>query len=263
MRILLILLVLFGSIGPIEAQGDHSNYVTFRTSGKWTIPNGVTQLTIEAWGGGGGGSSKGGGQGGGYFRITIPLPPTSAGVVRDIHYDIGQGGADGAAAGMPGMSTTISYNNTGLVFTAHGGAGNNGPVNDNNAGTFDALTTAQLNQGTYSLVGANGQFGSSAKILSSSPGQSAGTTYISAVGGDGGEAGHAMNTRGHGGSEFFITNMTSTTQNSVYKLLQTAPSPGAMPGGGGGGSADVAPPINGNGSSGASGGSGMVVFSWN
>ncbi|WP_263377531.1 glycine-rich domain-containing protein [Granulicella paludicola] len=248
---------------PLSAQGDHANYLTFVVSGAWTVPAGVTQMTIEAWGGGGGGSRLGGGQGGGYFRVTIPMPAAAPGVIRQINYTIGQGGAGGAAGGSPGTSTSVSYNNTLFQFAAHGGAGNNGPVNDNYAGTFDALTTAQLALGTYSVTGANGQFGSSARILSATPAPTAGTIYVSGRGGDGGEAGHAAHTHGSGGAEFFIANPTAFSQNAGTKLQQTPATSGVMPGGGGGGSADFAPPIPAGGTGGANGGQGMIVFSWN
>lgn len=258
---LLFCVLLF--VAPLCAQSEHSNYVTFVTSGAWTVPNGVTQLTIEAWGGGGGGSRLGGGQGGGYFRVTIPVPAATGGVIRQFNYTIGQGGSGGSSAGMPGTSTIVSYNNTGFLFSAHGGAGNNGPVADNNAGSFDSLNATQLALGSYSLAGANGQFGSSSKILTTSPGPTSGTIYVSAAGGDGGEAGHAADTRGHGGAEFFVANPTAFSPNLGYKLLQTPASQGVMPGGGGGGAADFAPPIPSGGSGGGNGGSGLIVFSWN
>lgn len=260
MRTFVALLLLLSS--SVFAQDASSNSVSFVTSGVWTVPNTVTRLTIEAWGGGGGGSHFGGGQGGGYFRVTIPVPAATNGISRDVHYTVGQGGAGGSDAGQPGTSTSVSYNPTAFVLNAHGGAGNHGPINDNNAGTFDQLTTAQVQAATYSLNGANGQFGSAPKTLAVTAGQKAGTYYISAVGGDGGEAGHATHTRGHGGSEFFLVDLTTSLRNSAYTFLQSPASPGTVPGGGGGGSADVNPPLPSGGTNGANGANGMIIFSW-
>jgi len=52
----------------------------FTSSGSWTAPDGVFEITVEAWGGGGGGVSNGnngggGGGGGAYALQTIPVTP--------------------------------------------------------------------------------------------------------------------------------------------------------------------------------------------
>ena len=45
------------------------------TSHSWTIPAGVTQILVEAWGGGGGGAVGGGGGGGGYGALEWTVAP--------------------------------------------------------------------------------------------------------------------------------------------------------------------------------------------
>src|SRR5262249_25356292 len=54
-----------GPTGPAGPAGPGQTIVTFNYTGTlqtWTVPQGITQVQIEAWGGGGGG---GGGSGGG------------------------------------------------------------------------------------------------------------------------------------------------------------------------------------------------------
>ena len=61
-------------------------YVTISTSGTWTVPAGVTSITVRTWGGGGGGGGAasgssagagGGGGGGGAYSIqTFTVSPS-------------------------------------------------------------------------------------------------------------------------------------------------------------------------------------------
>ncbi|MBL7886596.1 MAG: hypothetical protein JNJ52_07605, partial [Flavobacterium sp.] len=55
---------------------------TYNTSGTFTVPAGVTSITVEAWGGGGKGGSRtfgnngyGGGGGGAYARKVVTVIP--------------------------------------------------------------------------------------------------------------------------------------------------------------------------------------------
>src|SRR5665213_1898446 len=88
------------------AQGS----LPFTSNGTFTLPPGVTSITVEAWGGGAGGNFNvyGGGGGGAYSKITISNPNSSYSVV------IGGGGAAGANGG----NTTF-----GSVLTANGAIG--------------------------------------------------------------------------------------------------------------------------------------------
>lgn len=50
---------------------------TFTADGQWTVPAGITEVTVEAWGGGAGGTPNvGGGGGGAYSRKTLTVTPT-------------------------------------------------------------------------------------------------------------------------------------------------------------------------------------------
>jgi hypothetical protein len=52
-QVVMFFLLLF-PVFNLTAQTD----TTFTTSGTWTVPPGVTQITVEAWGGGGGGNKQ-------------------------------------------------------------------------------------------------------------------------------------------------------------------------------------------------------------
>src|SRR5690554_6195879 len=85
---------------------------TFTSSGTWTVPAGVTEITVEAWGAGGGGggsnsnnSGGSGGGGGGHTTNTFSVTPG-----QSVAYTVGAGGAAGAAnagTGGDGGQTTI------------------------------------------------------------------------------------------------------------------------------------------------------------
>ena len=60
-------ILILTSLFSFGAKGQTT--VTFTSSGNWTVPAGVTKVTVSCWGGGGGGatqtnSGKGGGGGG-------------------------------------------------------------------------------------------------------------------------------------------------------------------------------------------------------
>jgi hypothetical protein len=81
-------------------------------NGSFTIPAGVTEVMVEAWGGGSGGSYNCGGTSGGYARTVQPVSPGY------ISYAIGKGtpGASTTDAG-----TTIVSFQDGLQLYAYGG----------------------------------------------------------------------------------------------------------------------------------------------
>ena len=88
----------------------------FTSSGTWTAPEGITEITVEAWGGGGGGAltsgvndGKGGGGGGAYASQAITVVP---GVTYS--FTIGLGGT-------PGNDGGNSFFNDGSQVLAQGG----------------------------------------------------------------------------------------------------------------------------------------------
>ncbi|MFH0865532.1 MAG: hypothetical protein V1904_05030 [Bacteroidota bacterium] len=100
----------------------------------WTVPAGVTRITVEVWGGGGGGGStgvnaSGGGGAGGYGKQTFTVVPGSNHMVT-----CGAGGAVGAAGGASSLGALISATGGGGCA---GGAGAVGGVGGTSAGTFN------------------------------------------------------------------------------------------------------------------------------
>lgn len=128
---------------------------TFTTTGSWTVPAGVTSVTVEIWGagGGGGGSNSNGigGSGGGsgaYSTRTVTVSPGA-----NIPFTIGTGGAAGVAAGGNGAAGgNSSITIGGSTLTANGGTGGQG-----NAGTSGTGGTAS--GGTTNIPGNNGTVG--------------------------------------------------------------------------------------------------------
>lgn len=115
-----------------QIAGDADEQVVFTTPGtnSWTVPAGVTSLTVETWGGGGGGKGgtyglPGGGAGGGAYskKIVAVTPGVSYNAV------VGSGGAAGAAnGGNGGNGGNSSFSaNTGAT-TASGGTGATGSI---------------------------------------------------------------------------------------------------------------------------------------
>src|SRR5690606_14648798 len=107
----------------------------FITSGNFTVPAGVTSITIEVVGGGGGGgiNGSGGGGGGGYSLGTFPVTPGNI-----IPITIGAGGGSGFAGGTTtagafiqatggGPGVSVSHPNIG--GGGAGGIGSGGTVN--------------------------------------------------------------------------------------------------------------------------------------
>lgn len=106
-----------------------TNVVETLTSGtSWTVPCGVTEITVEVIGGGGGGGRGGGGCAGGgggsgaYTSITIPVVANQV-----FNYTIGAPGPGASSApgvGFPGGTTTFTDGGA-LNLSASGGFGGN------------------------------------------------------------------------------------------------------------------------------------------
>ncbi|NOT73833.1 MAG: T9SS type A sorting domain-containing protein [Cyclobacteriaceae bacterium] len=115
------------SAGIIEAVSQHVvTSAAITASGNFTVPAGITNVTVECWGGGGGGGGVngsgsenrggGGGGGGGYTKTTnVVVAPGNVGVT------IGDGGTVGSnASGGNGGTTTFS---SAIPVSADGGGG--------------------------------------------------------------------------------------------------------------------------------------------
>ncbi|PKP36557.1 MAG: hypothetical protein CVT97_08720, partial [Bacteroidetes bacterium HGW-Bacteroidetes-14] len=164
---------------------------TFTTSGTFTVPAGVTEITVECWGAGGGGSTRtsnaggsgigGGGGGGAYSRSVVPVTPGSIYSV-----EVGTGGE----ASSPGGNS--SFNSVTVV--AAGGSG--GVLNSTTAG---AGGTSANSTGALIYAGGNGADGFEA--LSGGGGGGAGSTGQGkhAIGATGGAATTANGGKGGDG----------------------------------------------------------------
>lgn len=143
---------------------------TFTTgSSTFTIPCGVTSITVQVWGGGGaggGGSDTGapggsGGGGGGYCTQTISVTPGQV-----ISYSVGAGGTGGTGNGGNGGTTTFGTVSAsgGVGGAANGGAagtGGNGCSGSGNNGVVTTTTTGGSGGSTVSggIGGAGGSVG--------------------------------------------------------------------------------------------------------
>lgn len=185
----------------------------FNSSNTFTVPDGVSRITVEAWGAGGGGavnSAGGGGGGGSYARGTLNATPGQQFTVT-----VGSGGAASTAGG----ATTFSGNS--FSFSAAGGAGANATTGGAGGGVTGSFT------GTY--VGTPVSFGGGAGAGGVTNGNGNGR-----VGGGGGGSGLFNATGGNataGSGGIGTGNGGAGTSIDGGGVAQ----PGFAPGGGGGG----------------------------
>jgi hypothetical protein len=201
---------------------------TFTTSGTFTVPAGVTQVTVECWGAGGGGGSRsnngrgGGGGGGAYSSSVVAVTPGNI-----YNVVVGSGGNPNTAGG------NSTFNSTTVVAAGGGG----GTQNNTAAGAGGTIANSI---GAILYAGGNGATGGS--TLSGGGGGGAGSSGTGgAASGATGGSGTSMN-GGDGGAG------VSGNQNGL---------PGATYGGGGSGAVRTSGTRTGG-----SGANGIVVISW-
>lgn len=182
---------------------------TTSTPGTWTVPCGVTSITIEVYGAGGGGGGSadgsnggvfcgnnrggGGGAGGGYTSITINVTPGTT-----FNYTIGSGGCGGRGRGegssgdhgINGGNSTfvgIDAGGTAINLTANGGQGGR---RGNSCGSVGGTSNGgTATGGTTNLTGTNGSgAGAAGSYIGGAGGAGAGP-----LGGAGGSAGNNSN----------------------------------------------------------------------
>jgi len=219
------------------AVDDNKTRISFETPGigTWTVPAGITSVTIEAWGAGGAGGSAycgvatansqlrgGGGAGGSYASTATSVIPGQV-----ISYTIGAGG-EGAPAGFThqsfgtaGGETTATLNST-LLVSAIGGAGGENVSSINVVyGGAGGIAAKTGNTGSVIYYGGNG-----------------GTGGSGGTGGGGGSAG----AEGNGGDGVIVTAGAAGLGGGApggtgTNLTNQLPTNGENPGGGGGGAA--------------------------
>ncbi|MEY4603960.1 MAG: hypothetical protein RIT43_1252 [Bacteroidota bacterium] len=201
-------LVLF----PFLGLGQTANTVslTFNASSTWTVPCGVTSVTVQSWGAGGGGggdatnggNSGSGGGGGGYSTGVIAVVPGT-----NIAFTVGVGGAggngdnNGAVGGSSTFGTITAPGGAGGAFNSGaGGAGGIGNSGSGGVGGVGGAVGGTGGQGANS--GGTGGTGSSGNdgTAGSSPGGG---------GGGGDDEGGSTRAGGAGGNGRIIITYTS------------------------------------------------------
>lgn len=210
-----------GGGGSSAAAGNPGNTptgtasVVLTGSGNWSVPTGVTQITVTAVGAGGGagtgGSGNGGGAGGGESATqTFSVTPGAS-----IPYACGTGGTPGSSSGdSPGSAggNTTFGPVSGTTLTAHGGAG--GPTSTH------SVAGGLGGSGSTAPVHFNGGQGGNTMPYGGGGGSSAGLSGAGNAGDGYGDAGIAPAGGGNGGAGSGPRNGTGAS--------------GSVPGGGGG-----------------------------
>jgi len=236
----IFLLLFLGSSNAVFSQTTE----TFTSDGTFTVPAGVTSITVECWGAGGGGATitgnaGGGGGGGGAYSIGV-LTVTPDGTHNII---VGQGGVAGNDGGNSSFGATLvvgvggkgavqnsqtggsggnsadstgdtSYSggNGGSVASGKLGAGGGGGAGSTGAGGNGATPTVQDGGTGTPLNGGNGGDGGA-----NSNGL-AGSTY----GGGGGGAGKANS--GGSGADGYVTVTYTAAASDCPESTAVAPS---------------------------------------
>ena len=197
----------------LKASIANAVTVTFSYTGSqetWTVPNGVTSITVDAYGAGGGDSgSKSGGNG---ARVQTTLTVTPGNVlyisVGETGWDAahatpttsfgggGKGGASnigtysgGSGGGRTEISTTVAP--TGSIMVAAGGGGASAAGNGGSGGQ-----TGSDGVGTHKGLGGSQSAGGAAGAGNTGRDSSAGSAY---TGGTGGRTANYRNQYGGGG----------------------------------------------------------------
>lgn len=221
--------ILLLAVGIFSYQSLFSQTTTFDSSTTYTIPAGVTQIKVEAWGGGGRGGSRtsgsnsyGGGGGGAYASRIINVTPLTTYTVT-----VGTGSNNN---GNPGGDSWFSPNNSVLNALVLAKGGNSVPDNSTigaNGGNYAECIGDIRNNGGRGANGSSAGGGGGASAGRSGIGPSAINEFgaIATTGADG-TGGNGQTANGNG-------------------------SAGSVPGGGGGGARRTSgSPTGGNGANG-------------
>ena len=219
------------SVGGTTGVGSSSQSFTTSGATNYTVPAGVTQLTVKAWGGGGGGGGRGpsgaaaaaSGGGGGYSQATITVTP---GETLTIYVGGGGGGGAGSTAyagagGGGGGGSKVSRSSTPLLIAGGGGGGGGADTGGGGRGGAGGGTSGVAGSAAGTAGGGGGGT-QSAYGSAGTGGRVAGTAGTASVGGSGG--GGDSGTTGAGG----LTGVEDGGRGGNYSSSDYA-------GGGGGG----------------------------
>ncbi|MFN5224044.1 MAG: hypothetical protein ACK5DJ_07655, partial [Bacteroidota bacterium] len=241
--ILAALLVVMGLMGMSEVSWGQATQ-TFTSSGTFTVPAGVTQITVECWGGGGSGggtganTAKGGGGGAGGSYASSVLTSLTPGTIYTVTVGGTKAGTEGV--GGKGNPSSFSLSGTNLVL-AEGGNGGAAPNGANVAG---GQGSTGISIGTTKRAGGNGAGGTAS--LGGGGGGAAGSSVV---------GGNASGTIAGSGNSGISGNLGTGATGSTAGSNGAA---GSIYGGGGAGAF-----VNSNTNrSGGSGAAGYVLITW-
>jgi hypothetical protein len=195
--LLITLLAVFG----VSKANSQTQTLTYNSSSSFTVPPGVTTITVKAWGAGGGTrsdltESRAGGGGGAYAQSTLTVTPGNIYTII-----VGTGGAAAFTVGQSGGASSF-----GTLVIADGGLGGS---NTGGAGGTTAASSGTIKfaggaggarQGT---TGGGGGGGGSATAIANGGAGAAGAANVGGAGGTGtatGGAGGNINASGNNGN---------------------------------------------------------------
>lgn len=221
----------------VTLEGFSQSTAPYDADGVFTVPAGVTSVTVEAWGAGGRGATRtsngrgGGGGGGAYARGTVSVSAAAS----PYTIMVGLGSTTTAAGGDSWFGNATTVMAKGGNSVGNSGTGAFGGTADGTLGSSVGTTTFRGGNGATQDNGALGL-----GAFSGGGGAAAGSANIGAngnnnTGGNGGNGG------GNGGNGRFNNGNGQA---------------GSIPGGGGGGGF-------GNGGIGGNGGNGRIIVTYN
>lgn len=220
---------------PTGGGATKETFTTATVGQTWTVPTGVTSVTVKAWGAGGGNTSNGNnGGGGGFIQGTFTVTAE-----EDLSVRVGGGGAWGNGGGGGGYSGFFRSSDTLLVAGGGGGAGGYSGGSAGGPGGGETGTAGTSANGTGGGGGTQSAGGSA--------GSARGVAGSSLAGGVGGNQGSGSGSGGTGG-----TNGGANGGSSNTSYGGGGGGGGGYYGGGGGGAATAFLTAGGGGGGGSS-----------
>lgn len=215
----ILFLILNFCVANIFAQTTTTLSTSGSGTGSWTVPCGVSSITVDIWGGGGAGGGDGsnnsiGGAGGGSGAYVTSVITVTGGVVYS--YTVGAGGIGSTGNGTAGGATTFGSM---LANGGLGGLANSATATGTVGGSGGTSTNGTIGAGG----GVNGGVGGTAPGSGGGTGGAGGTAGSNGVdgsfpGGGGGGAddeGGSANTGGNGGIGKLTIRYTTPPTNSA------------------------------------------------
>ena len=251
--------ITWGNLAPSQA-----NWKVFNTTGAdtWTVPTGVTNVTVLIVAGGGGGAGDswgpvgggGGGAGGLVYNISTSVTPLAS-----INLFVGAGGT----GGVPGTGTNGEYSFFGTTNTTGGGAAAASGANGNDGGSGGGASGDGSSRTGGTGIASQGTAGGDA-LTAGSPYAGGGGGGKSTAGADG-----TGSQSGNGGNGLEIWGITwAGGGGGGTSDSGSSPGTGGTGGGGNGGTTGaVGEASTGSGGGGGSdgggnGASGVVIVAW-